>query len=271
MAQSGGELVGCSVLIVEYDPLVASLFERMLTYLGCRIAGRFPPLTDGPDKLRALRYDAALIEISLNWQLGCKIAAQLIECEIPVVLLSGDDFVDRPAPLDRAPLLVKPFQPVDLMIALIAALGAGRKLYPEAPPHEHRRSQWDQIPETIAASRGLETKPGSTYQLCFRIDGRIVGRDDFVVTDLELAKAIAWTLFDACNDNCTGYELWRDTKLVAALAGHQTAFMQSADAVRERCQGLVVEREEAIRDSRWAIASSKRLLAKLEAMKSVRP
>ena len=97
----------------------------------------------------------------------------------------------------------------------------------------------------------------ATYRLYFRDDDwAIVGRDDFEAEDDRRAVLIALTLCDACSDRCAGYGLWEGTRRVALSFPIRPRLGQVAPNV----QDIVLEREAAIRDSRWAIADSTRLL-----------
>jgi hypothetical protein len=92
----------------------------------------------------------------------------------------------------------------------------------------------------------------------FDRERQIVGRDDFVAaTDLD-ALAIAETLSDACADRCAGYELWEGTRRIER--GSLTGKLGPPQAIATSVQETVLERELAIRNSKWAIADSARLL-----------
>ena len=103
-----------------------------------------------------------------------------------------------------------------------------------------------------------------TFRIYFRKGSAIVGREDFEAAGLDAATLIADMLFQACLDKCEAYELWQGERMLGnnlAWAGVITA------ELRERNQAIVIECEEAIRDSKWAIASSQRLLELLGEIK----
>jgi len=92
-------------------------------------------------------------------------------------------------------------------------------------------------------------------------DGRIICRDDFEAQDARTAQSIAETVFDACSDLAQVYELWDHNNPVCA-ARHPVT-VPDAKSLKERTQQIVVDREIALRDSRWAVAQSERLLRKI--------
>lgn len=94
----------------------------------------------------------------------------------------------------------------------------------------------------------------ATYRLYFRESSGIVGRDDFDADDDASALMVAQALADACSDRCTDFELWQCTRRIDACLAKGA--VPSFDKIADR----VIEREMAIRDSRWAIADSTRLL-----------
>ena len=99
----------------------------------------------------------------------------------------------------------------------------------------------------------------ATYRVYFidRTDA-IVGRDDFGADDDAQAMIIARKLRDACSDLCSGFQLWQQVRRVDkafSWGGNPS----NGEATRQ-VQGIVLEREAAIRDSRWSFAESSRLL-----------
>ena len=93
----------------------------------------------------------------------------------------------------------------------------------------------------------------------------ICGRDDFDAEGDDTAIAIAGILADACSDRCGSFEVWQGTRLVSGVLAlsprPRVALSELAGGV---AQSVVIDREIAIKDSMFAIASSRRLLKKLE-------
>jgi hypothetical protein len=108
----------------------------------------------------------------------------------------------------------------------------------------------------------LECRAVPFYRVYFRNQHAfIVGRDDFVAVDDEDAVVIAKTLADACSDLCARFELWQSKRRVDA-SPEQT--IPNANEIAARVQNIVLERELALRDSKWVIAESARLLKETE-------
>src|SRR6516225_4896561 len=84
----------------------------------------------------------------------------------------------------------------------------------------------------------------------------IAGRDDFDVEDDAQAAVIARLLRNACSDRCAGFELWQGGRQVDTSLTRGVDFKE----LSTHLQDIVLERELAIRDSRWSIADSRRLL-----------
>lgn len=106
------------------------------------------------------------------------------------------------------------------------------------------------------------------FRLYFRDTVGIVGIDNFEASDNQAARSIAHVLYDACSDQCGGYELWQNASLIVEYMN--PSIRPATGDLRDHHQALVIEREEAIQSSKWMIASSRRLLRRLDAMKTGR-
>lgn len=104
--------------------------------------------------------------------------------------------------------------------------------------------------------------PMAAYRIYFRSATTIIGREDFEAGDDQGAMAVAWLLWDACSDLAHGFELWQGSRELCERRGPLRAALSAAE-VTERMQASVVETEEAIQRSKWAIAQSRRLLSQL--------
>ena len=115
----------------------------------------------------------------------------------------------------------------------------------------------------------------STYRVFFRSAGQIVGRHDFVAADDQAAVTTADILCDACSDRCDSFEVWIGDRCILGLTRRSP---RTAEVILGRSQEVIVECEEAIQRSSWAIAASETLLKRLENLRcseepyaSVRP
>jgi hypothetical protein len=105
-----------------------------------------------------------------------------------------------------------------------------------------------------------------TYRFYFYDDHTTRGRFDFQADDDDRAVEAAEILFEACSDRSQSWEIWDGDMLI--LSGPQILEkpLRAADLSTQRQQNII-ECEEAILNSEWAIASSKRLLAELNKLK----
>ena len=108
-----------------------------------------------------------------------------------------------------------------------------------------------------------------TYRVYFHNGAGIAGRHDLVALDDREAVALADVLCDACSDVCSSFEVWRDQNIVATRRIPQSPLGSHEIAVVR--QQAVVDHEDAIQRSKWTIASSKRLLKKLEELRAQLP
>ena len=102
-----------------------------------------------------------------------------------------------------------------------------------------------------------------TYRVYFRNASGIVGRHDYVADDDQEAIVIADCLCDACSDRCNSFEVWQGDHRVVAPRTPRSA--RSETEITAKTKAAIVECEEAIQRSQWAIAGSQRLLAHLAA------
>jgi hypothetical protein len=119
-----------------------------------------------------------------------------------------------------------------------------------------------------AASWGQEAALMSTYRVFFRNGRSIVGRHDFTADNDQVAVTTADILCDACSDRCDSFEVWNGDHRVIGLTLHSP---RSADVILGRSQETIVECEEMIQQSEWAIASSEKLLKRLDELRSSDP
>jgi len=110
--------------------------------------------------------------------------------------------------------------------------------------------------------------PSQTYRVYFRNDFGICGRDDFEVKDDRTALTIAGLLGHACSDACTSFEVWQGTRQVSGVRRLAPWPYLTFYELSAKRQALVIEREEVIKDSAFAIANSRRLLKQLDEARS---
>ena len=98
--------------------------------------------------------------------------------------------------------------------------------------------------------------------------GFIRARQDFTAAGLTEAIEISSFLFDACSDECRSYELWSGTVLIGQnLTSSPPVRLELLNEAR---QNHVIELEETLHQSKWAITKSARLHQALESVRSNR-
>lgn len=104
----------------------------------------------------------------------------------------------------------------------------------------------------------------ASYRIYFVGERVIRGRHDFEADGDQNAIQIAYALLDAGSDDCRSFDLWQATRRIfLPRLVEPTTFDELSAASQQR----VVETEEQIVHSEWAITRSRRLLEKLAAKK----
>lgn len=117
-------------------------------------------------------------------------------------------------------------------------------------------------PAPSYARTGINPK-SLLYRLYFMAEGRrVLGQYDFPAESDAAALDVAQPVFDACSDRARSFEVWHGARLMASGAGSMTL-----KEIIDKRQTQVVELEERIRDSKWAVGSSQRLLERLKELK----
>lgn len=94
--------------------------------------------------------------------------------------------------------------------------------------------------------------------------GSFQGRDEFEADDDRAGMVIAEHLSDACSDLCASFELWDGARRVDTSFSKLARPSVSVEQIAFAAQASLVRREEAMRDSHWAVARSKRLIERME-------
>ena len=123
MSETGPDLTGRRVLVVEDESLIVMLVEDALADLGCEIVGVASRFDDAVAKARTLACDAAVLDVNLNGLRTFPIAEILRGRGIAFVFATGYGATSIPEGLNAVPVLQKPFAASDLERALRSALG----------------------------------------------------------------------------------------------------------------------------------------------------
>lgn len=119
-------LMGRRILVIEDESMVSMLIEDALIDMGCVVVALASRLGDGLDKAQTLAFDAAILDVNLAGERSFGIADALRQRKLPFVFATGYGTGSIPEPLRNAPILQKPFSPVELERALLIALENGR-------------------------------------------------------------------------------------------------------------------------------------------------
>ena len=107
-----------------------------------------------------------------------------------------------------------------------------------------------------------------TYRVYFRDATRIVGRHDFTADDDQAAVTIADVLCDACSDIADSFEVWSGNR---SIVGRTSVSPRAANVIMGRSQEAIIRSMEAIQRSEWIVARSKKLLERIDELRTSDP
>ncbi|HKW52622.1 MAG TPA: hypothetical protein VJO12_02950 [Stellaceae bacterium] len=103
------------------------------------------------------------------------------------------------------------------------------------------------------------------YRVYFYAEREVFqGRQEFMADDDRTAMVLAELLCDACSDLCETFELWDGARRVDMSFSRMPRPSVSAEQVAAATQTSLVRTEEALLNSNWALARSKRLIERME-------
>ena len=111
---TSASLVGCRILVVEDETLIAVVIEEILQELGCIVVGPVARLDAALQLARDEVLDAAVLDVTIRGGHVQPVAEQLLARGIPFVLASGYGDWSLPESLRHQPRLSKPFTSQDL-------------------------------------------------------------------------------------------------------------------------------------------------------------
>jgi DNA-binding NtrC family response regulator len=122
-------LLGCRVLVVEDEMLLAMELESLLERQGCAIVGPVPTVGRALALLDSERVDVALLDLNLNGQPGAPVAAALTAQGVPFVLVTGYGASQSSEPeLQGATRVDKPVDYQELVRAVAHVLEAASRV-----------------------------------------------------------------------------------------------------------------------------------------------
>jgi two-component SAPR family response regulator len=126
---TASDAVGCRILVVEDEMLIALQIEDVLVKLGCDIVGPTGKLERALQLANEGKFDAAVLDVTIRDGKVYSVAEQLLAGGIPFVLASGYGNWALPEALKNCPRMMKPFTTTALeeQIKLLCHEVAGRK------------------------------------------------------------------------------------------------------------------------------------------------
>jgi DNA-binding NtrC family response regulator len=112
---------------VEDNMLIAMDAEEALRELGATEVQLCANVQSALESMRDANFDIALLDVNLGAETSEAVAMALLERETPFIVTTGfGDFVSDIAAYAGAPVLTKPYAPIDLSKALHQALAQRR-------------------------------------------------------------------------------------------------------------------------------------------------
>ena len=98
------------ILIVEDEYLIANHIAAMPEDMGYQVVGPVPSVQAAMDIIATDKLDAVLLDVNLGGTSSAPIAAELVERQVPFVVVTGyGNLVLASALLQAAPRILKPF------------------------------------------------------------------------------------------------------------------------------------------------------------------
>jgi DNA-binding response OmpR family regulator len=105
----------CRVLVVEDEFLVALQIEDDLVAAGYSVIGPFTSLAQSISAVRVHPFDIATLDLNRRGDFAYPLVDELMEREVPVLLLTGYTVFDLPERFRALPRLAKPFNGMQLI------------------------------------------------------------------------------------------------------------------------------------------------------------
>jgi DNA-binding response OmpR family regulator len=120
-------LAGLSILLLEDDPVIASLMKDFVSDLGANVVELFRSIEAAEDFVADASHDIdlAILDFSVQGNYSTGLARRLRERQIPLAFCTGYDVMSIPAEWRATPRLSKPFGIDDIAIVSEKALHPG--------------------------------------------------------------------------------------------------------------------------------------------------
>jgi DNA-binding NtrC family response regulator len=117
------ELSGRRVLVVEDNSLIAWDLQAILQRAGCVVIGPCATLATAHRACKQA-LDAALVDFNINGETAMPLVDALSSAKVPVVFVTGHSNGPILDHHRQSPIVTKPFQPEEVLAALLRALVA---------------------------------------------------------------------------------------------------------------------------------------------------
>jgi two-component SAPR family response regulator len=117
---------GRRVLVVDDEPLIASLIADWLEELGCEVAGPVSSASAALQTAALAKLDAAFLDVTIGDGNSFALAKQLSAQGVAVAFITGHDPSSLPAGFSSIPVLGKPFDLDAISRMLDRMLGIAR-------------------------------------------------------------------------------------------------------------------------------------------------
>jgi DNA-binding response OmpR family regulator len=111
-------LKGRRILLVEDEYFVATEIAELLRGGGIEVVGAFARVQPALEAVNRETIDGAVLDVRLDGETSERLAALLVACGVPVLLVTGYEPDQMPPGVRGLPCLRKPFSPDDLLQAL---------------------------------------------------------------------------------------------------------------------------------------------------------
>ena len=157
-------LAGRSVLVIEDEALIAMLIDDLLRDAGAITLGPVSTVTDALMLLRSIKPNAAVLDMNLFGLSAAPVADALAAGGVPFVIATGYSLGDVLNAHPAVPLLTKPFDPSELIAALVAVINRDREMQPLSASRSQHQADVDQGPNAASPrSGGAATGPNPTW------------------------------------------------------------------------------------------------------------
>lgn len=120
-------LKGRRVLVVEDEALVAVLIEEALTSAGATIMGPFSAVAPSMAAIAAEPPEVAILDLNLAGESSLPVADDLVARGVPIIFASGYGSAGLPPRYRERPMLAKPYDPAELLLAVVGVLEAPQR------------------------------------------------------------------------------------------------------------------------------------------------